>query len=128
TQIEWAMLHLERAQHREGIGYLNRALRLFGELEARRELLNIRRKLERMERLYLPAVKEWGARALTPHQAEHAERVAAYSYRLGVAVGLDGWELTMLRVGALVHDIGKTVVRIEYDDEYDPGKRQERNL
>lgn len=113
TRLEWGLLHLEVGERREGILHMNGALRLFGELKASREVGAIQRKVERMEGLYLPAVQDWTAHALAAlgeHESGHAGRVAELGCALGAAAGLEGWELTMLRVGALVHDIGKTLV------------------
>jgi putative nucleotidyltransferase with HDIG domain len=120
TQIEWAVLHLEEGREQDGITYLNRALRLFGEMQARREVLDIQRRLEKMEGLYLPAVKRWSASMCDkdPHQVGHLERVAEHSYELGKASGLSEWELTVLRVGALLHDVGKTILPRESQREY----------
>ncbi len=44
TQREWALLHLEEERKQEGVLYLNRSLRLFQELKARREVLDIERR------------------------------------------------------------------------------------
>ena len=40
----------------------------------------------------------------------HSQRVARHAVELGEAVGLDGERLEMLRIGALLHDIGKVAV------------------
>ncbi len=40
----------------------------------------------------------------------HVDRVATYSLEIGKRAGVDGEELSVLRKGALVHDIGKVAV------------------
>ncbi len=61
-----------------------------------------------MKELYLPAVQGWGA-ALTegkdPYQVGHAQRVAEYASKLAREVGVGGWDLTYLRIGALIHEL-----------------------
>lgn len=41
------------------------------------------------------------------YTAGHSGRVAKYSYDLGQRIGLDEHQLTMLKQGALIHDLGK---------------------
>lgn len=113
AQMEWAIVHLEAGRDQEGIMYLNRALRLFGEMQARREVLDIQERLEKMESLYLPAVQKWSAELLgrtNPAHVSHASRVADLSCLLARELGLEGWDLTVVHVGALIHDIGYTTV------------------
>lgn len=113
AQMEWAVVHLKAGREQDGIMYLNRALRLFGEMQARREVLDIQDRLQRMEDLYLPAVQKWSAELLGrahPELANHGVRVADLSCRLAKEIGLAGWDLMIVRVGALIHDIGYTAV------------------
>lgn len=113
TQIEWALLHLSERRPEQGIRYLNRALRLFSEMQARREVLDIQRRVEKAEGLYLPSVaawvEEWVAKG-DPARAGHGVRVAELSGRIATRLGLDGWDRTTLHVGALVHDIGNAML------------------
>lgn len=111
TLMEISLFHLRSGFAREGIQSLNRALRIFGSLKAEPEILHIRRSLERAEGLYLPSVEQWsrgmfGARV----EVEHAQRVAELSCAMAMELGLRGWEVTTIRVGALLHDIGKTAL------------------
>lgn len=45
--------------------------------------------------------------AKDPYTAGHSERVAEYSVRIGKFLGLGSFELRILELGALVHDVGK---------------------
>lgn len=45
--------------------------------------------------------------AKDPYTAGHSERVMGYSVRIGRALGLSPHELRVLRMGALIHDVGK---------------------
>lgn len=113
AQMEWAIVHLEAGRNQEGIMYLNRALRLFDEMQARREVLDLQERLEKMEGLYLPAVQAWSAdRLAEAHSglADHSARVSELSCRIAQEVGFTGWDLTIVRVGALIHDIGYTAM------------------
>ncbi len=116
TQAEWATLHLEEQRKPEGILYLNRALGIFRELRARREVLDIERRMHRLKEMYVPAVQRWGeqlAEFKDPFRSGHAERVAEYATALAREVGVTEWDLTWIQVGALLHDIGKTAVPAE---------------
>ena len=104
---------MQAGRNEQGISYLNRALRLFTEMRAQREIGDIRERLEAVEDLYLPAVHQWSAELMASagqDNVAHASRVADFSCRLGEILGLEGWELTVLRVGALLHDIGYTAL------------------
>lgn len=131
TQMEWAILHLEEDRGQEGVLYLNRALRLFREMKAGREVLDIERRLERLKALYLPAVRGWGSRMAEgkdPFQSGHAQRVADYAVRLGEEVGVSGWDLTWLQVGAYIHDLGNMAVPGEVQGKVDGLDTDEREL
>jgi putative nucleotidyltransferase with HDIG domain len=131
TQLEWAVLHLEEERREEGILRMNRALAIFRELKARREVLDVERRIQRLQELYLPAVQQWGAvraESKDPFLTGHAQRVAEYSTRLAREVGMDGWELTWLRVGALLHDIGHEAVPAEVLARRDELSSDEREM
>ncbi|MBW3630618.1 MAG: tetratricopeptide repeat protein, partial [Gemmatimonadetes bacterium] len=116
TQLEWAILHLEEQRKQEGVLYLNRALGLFREMKANREVVDIQRRLDRLTEMYLPAVNGWGAElseSKDPYQNGHAQRVAAYSVMLAREVGVSGWDLSILNIGAHIHDVGNVAVPAE---------------
>lgn len=131
THNEWARVYLDFGRNRDAIAALNRAHRLFSALEARRELADIDRRFQHLEQHYLTAAEEWSADAIEskdPYTAGHSRRVANYSSRLAEVVGFDGSDLTGLRVGALLHDIGKSVVPSDVLTKPAALTRKERNL
>jgi putative nucleotidyltransferase with HDIG domain len=131
TQLEWAMLHLEEERKQEGILYLNRSLNLFQGMKASREVLDIERRLERLKDLYLPAVKGWGAQVTEekdPYQVGHSQRVADYATKLAREMGMDGWDLTYVRIGAFIHDLGNMAVPAEILTKADTLNDDEREL
>lgn len=116
TLREWALVHLEQRRSREAVKTLNRSHQLFNALGARREVADLERRLERLHESYVQAVSVWGAEAIEskdPYTAGHSCRVTDLACRLGAAVGLSAVELETLRIGALVHDVGKTVIPAE---------------
>lgn len=131
TQMEWALLHLEEERKQEGVLYLNRSLKIFRDLKASREVLDIERRLTRLKELYMPAVKGWGAdvtEAKDPFQVGHAARVAEYATKLAREVGVEGWDLTWLRIGAFIHDLGNMAVPAEVLNKADVLNDAEREL
>lgn len=115
ARAEWALLHLSAEDNREALRCLNRAHRLFSDLHASRELLDVDRRLDDLEATYLRAVRAWGEaiESQDRYTAGHCERVAAYTCELARAVGIDGRDLAWLRMGAFLHDVGKTEVPVE---------------
>ncbi len=70
---------------------------------------------EKLQRSLLQAIR---AIALTiekrdPYTAGHQERVAELAVKIGKQLGLDEYELEGLRLGALIHDIGKISIPAE---------------
>ena len=115
SEAEAALLHLQEERNAEALRSLNRAHRLFTELHARRELLDIDARLDGLEGRYLEVVRAWGEaiESTDRYTAGHCERVAAYTCLLGGAIGIHGRDLTWLRMGAFLHDVGKTEVPVE---------------
>lgn len=110
---ELARGHLEENRSLDAIRCLNEAHALYHEVQARREMLDIERQVDELEDSYLRVVRNWGTEAIEskdPYTLGHSQRVAEYTCRLAEAVGVRGRELTWLRVGAFLHDVGKTVV------------------
>jgi HD-GYP domain-containing protein (c-di-GMP phosphodiesterase class II) len=108
VERELALVHLEGGEDQEAVRCLNRAHRLFTELRAKRELVDVEHRLDKLEKTYLEAARRWaeGIESRDRFAAGHAERVADFSCRLAEAMGMRGREVTHLRMGALLHDVG----------------------
>ncbi|MES1227765.1 MAG: HD domain-containing phosphohydrolase, partial [Armatimonadota bacterium] len=81
--------------------------RTFAEVENKNRLLGaalgeLEMNLENVVRSLVRAVE-----AKDPYTAGHSERVKTYSLWLGERVGLSKFELRILELGTLVHDVGK---------------------
>ena len=115
AESESALLHLQEERNADALRSLNRAHRLFKELHARRELLDIDARLDGLEGRYLEVVRAWGEaiESTDRYTAGHCERVADYTCLLGGAIGIHGRDLTWLRMGAFLHDVGKTEVPVD---------------
>lgn len=79
----------------------------YDEVEHKNKLLSdalseLERNLESVVRALVKAVE-----AKDPYTAGHSERVMQYSVWLGQAIGLGPYELRILELGTLVHDVGK---------------------
>lgn len=122
VEAERAILFLDQQENQEALRSLNRAHQLFGELQARRELFDLDRRLDRLEHTYLEVVQRWGAsiEAKDQYTAGHCERVADYACMLAAAVGYTGRDLAWFRMGGFLHDVGKTAVPAEVLNK--PGK------
>lgn len=79
----------------------------YGEVESKNRLLSsalseLESNLQSMVIALVRAVE-----AKDPYTAGHSERVMQYSLWLGEAVGMGPYELRILELGCLVHDVGK---------------------
>ena len=110
AERERALVNLEQGRKSEALRSLNRAHRLFTDLKARRELVDVDRGLDALEQSYLKVVQVWGEsiESRDRYTAGHCARVADYTATLAAAVGFEGRELTWIRMGAFLHDVGKT--------------------
>ena len=95
---------------------LRARIRTITQLNRYKRLVEERAKLERinleLQEAYEATIEGW-SRALELRDSEtqgHTERVTTLSLRLAQAVGLSETELTHIRRGALLHDIGKMAI------------------
>lgn len=119
---ERALLHVAEGRNREALLSLNQAHAIFATFKATREVLDIDKRLDRIEATYLEVMRAWGdsIESKDLYTAGHCSRVAEYACMLATAVGFKGRDLTWLNMGAFLHDVGKTSVPSEVLNK--PGK------
>jgi putative nucleotidyltransferase with HDIG domain len=112
VQREIARVFRALDRNTEALQALNYAHRVFNELRARLDVADVDRRMSELEEIYLQIVRKWGESIESNDQytAGHCERVADLSCMLARAVGFDEKTLTWFRMGAFLHDVGKTVV------------------
>ena len=130
---ELALLYGQLGRNQDTLRHLSSSHRLFSRLNARRDLVDVAGKMAQLEGLYLDIVRSWGAsiESTDSYTFGHSERVAAYAERVARTFGLSGQDLTAIRVGAHLHDLGKIRVPHEIlnkagkltDDEFDTMKQ-----
>lgn len=128
-----ALLHTSQGRNREALISLNRAHTIFETFRANKEIVDIDQRLDRLEESFLLVVQAWGEsiESKDHYTAGHCQRVADFACRLAEAVGFHGRDLTWLRMGAFLHDVGKTSVPSEVlnkpgrltDEEFELMKR-----
>jgi putative nucleotidyltransferase with HDIG domain len=109
---ELARLFGEQGRHREMFSCLTDAHGAFAQLRARRDLEDVTREIETLERSFERIVHEWSdsIESADHYTHGHCERVADHACGLAVAAGIDARYLTWFRMGALLHDVGKVSV------------------
>jgi len=113
VQHELARVHHEESRNRDAIQSLNIAYRLYEQMQARREMMDIENHLTALEHSYISVVRAWATSTIEckdNYTVGHSTRVAELTRALGSAMGISGHELVWLQVGALLHDMGKMTV------------------
>lgn len=113
VQDESARLYVLQGRSREALRALNEAQEIYARLEAKRELLDVERRLERLEDTYLQALElleQESGETHDPFASGRYQRVATLAGRVAQAVGIQGRELTWLRVSAYLYDLGRARV------------------
>ena len=105
---------LARRQGRNGavLQRLNRAHQLFQQLRARRDLADVGRRTGRLEDEFLQVARRWGEsiEAKDRYTQGHCVRVANLACAIAGEMEFEAQELFWLRIGALLHDVGKLVI------------------
>ena len=112
---ELARLFQAMGRNQEALTLLNSAHRLFGRLDARRDLVDVDAKRANLEDTFLAIVRDWGQsiESADSYTYGHCERVARYAIDVARALGLDETQQTTVRLGAYLHDLGK--VRVPHE-------------
>jgi len=119
---ELALVYQALGRNQDALKLLNASHRLFGRLDARVDLIDVASRRTRLESVYLAVVREWGQsmESADSYTHGHCERVATYAVAVARALGLHGVELTTVRLGAYLHDVGK--VRVPHEILNKPGR------
>lgn len=118
---EMAILYQGMGRNQDALRLLNTAYRLFGRLDARVDLVDVDSKVVALESTFLAVVREWGQsiESADSYTHGHCERVANLALTVARQMGLADDELTTIRLGAYLHDVGK--VRVPHEILNKPG-------
>jgi len=119
---ELGRLHQAVGRNQDALKLLNAAHELFQRLDARVDLVDVSGKMSELEGAFLAVVRDWGEsiESADLYTFGHCERVAEYAVAVGTALGLDSIQLTTVRLGAYLHDVGK--VRVPHEVLNKPGR------
>jgi putative nucleotidyltransferase with HDIG domain len=119
---ELARLYQTTGRNQEALQLLNAAHRLFSRLDARVDLVDVTSKTNRLEETYFAVVRDWGQsiESADSYTFGHCERVASYAVSVAETLGADQGQLTTIRMGAYLHDVGK--VKVPHQILNKPGK------
>ena len=119
---ELALLYQGLGRNQDALRLLNSSHRLFRRLNARLDLVDVGTKVAHLERVYLSIVRDWGRsiESSDTYTFGHSERVASYAATVAGQLGLDDADVTTVRIGAYLHDLGK--VRVPHEILNKPGK------
>ncbi len=119
---ELALLYQTLGRNQEALGLLNHAHGLFARLRAQDELVDVAGKQQELENTFLLVVREWGQsiESSDHYTHGHCERVAEYAVGVASALGFDPIQLTTVRLGAYLHDVGK--VKVPHEVLNKPGR------
>jgi putative nucleotidyltransferase with HDIG domain len=118
---ELAVLYQGMARNQDALMLLSEAHALFSRLDARGDLVYVDGKVAELEATYLTLVSEWGQsiESSDSYTFGHCERVARYALAVAQALRLDDHAQTTIRLGAYLHDVGKT--RVPHETLTKPG-------
>ncbi|HEX2209991.1 MAG TPA: HD domain-containing phosphohydrolase [Longimicrobium sp.] len=122
AQREMARVLRQQGRNRQALEALNRSHALFTSLQARPDLADIDQRVAELEVDFLSLVRFWGEsiEAKDRYTLGHCARVADYACRIAERAGLTERDLVWFRMGAFLHDVGKTEVPEEILNK--PGK------
>jgi putative nucleotidyltransferase with HDIG domain len=119
---ELARLHQGMGRNQEALTLLNASWRLFRRLDAHLDLVDVQAKVAELEGTFLAVVRDWGQsiESADSYTFGHCERVAGYAVAVAEALGLSDSDITTIRLGAYLHDVGK--VRVPHEVLNKPGR------
>jgi putative nucleotidyltransferase with HDIG domain len=119
---ELARLFQVMGRNQEALAHLNSAWRLFGRLDAHLDLVDVEAKVADLEGSFLAVVRGWGQsiESADSYTHGHCERVADFAVAVARELGLTEGEITTIRLGAYLHDVGK--VKVPHEILNKPGR------
>jgi putative nucleotidyltransferase with HDIG domain len=119
---ELGRLYQVMGRNQEALALLNAAYRLFHRLDAHLDLVDVQGKVADLENAFLAVVRDWGQsiESADSYTFGHCERVAAYAEQVARALGMGDGDLTTIRLGAYLHDVGK--VKVPHEILNKPGR------
>ncbi len=119
---ELGRLFQAMGRNQEALTLLNASYRLFHRLDAHLDLVDVQGKVAELENTFLAVVREWGQsiESADSYTHGHCERVATYAAEVASALGMSDVELTTIRLGAYLHDVGK--VKVPHEVLNKPGR------
>lgn len=112
---EMALVYRSEGRNREAFEAFSGAHALFSSLQAKQDKEDVDSRLAQIEGDFLSLVAQWGEsiEAKDRYTSGHCQRVADYACRIATAAGIGELELKWFRMGAFLHDVGKTEVPAE---------------
>lgn len=112
AQGELAKVLREQDRNKEALQALNRAHELFSALQARNYQEEVDQRIQQLEDDFLSLVRAWGEsiEAKDRYTRGHCQRVADYACLIAERAGIRDRDLVWFRMGAFLHDVGKTEV------------------
>ncbi len=115
AQRELSLVLRAQQRNRESLSALNRSHSLFKKLQAQHDQADVDQRIAQLEKDFLSLVRSWGEsiEAKDRYTSGHCQRVADYACRIAEEAGISATEMTWFRMGAFLHDVGKTEVPAE---------------
>ena len=109
---ELALVLREEDRNREALDALNVAHSLFTALQAKQEQADIDKRFLQLENDFLTLVERWGEsiEAKDQYTKGHCQRVAEYACKIAEGSGIESRYMSWFRMGAFLHDVGKTEI------------------
>jgi putative nucleotidyltransferase with HDIG domain len=109
---ELALLLRSENRNREALDALMLSHTLFTTLHAEQDKAEIDQRLAQLQEDFLTIVERWGEsiEANDRYTGGHCRRVAEYACRIATGIGFEARYLAWFRMGAFLHDVGKTEV------------------
>ncbi|HKR09831.1 MAG TPA: HD domain-containing phosphohydrolase, partial [Gemmatimonadaceae bacterium] len=110
-----AELFWSQQRHRDMLASLNEAMGIYSRFKAQHRVAQVEKRNDALQTRFLEMARGWGdsIESKDRYTQGHCERVAFFSCMLAERSGIDPQSIFWLRIGALLHDIGKIIIPTE---------------